>query len=307
MTDVMRWTIGDVQITRVVDMADFAIEPQFLFEVETQSVLQEDWMRPEFVTDEGALLVSVHAFVVESAGQRILVDTCLGNDKPRHTEAWNMRRSGFLDDLRAAGFDPATIDVVICTHLHVDHVGWNTRLEDGRWVPTFPNARYLFGRIEWEHWSAELEAEAKAAEADGDHAAQLLQVGVVMGDSVLPIIEAGLHELVEVDHRITSEIRLEPTPGHTPGHVSVHIVSAGQEAIITGDMLHHPLQCVFPEMGAHVDWDDRISSVTRRSFFARNCDRPVLILGTHFPTPTAGWLVSHGDHWRVQLAAPGER
>jgi glyoxylase-like metal-dependent hydrolase (beta-lactamase superfamily II) len=304
MEKLMRWRVGDVRITRVVDMADFPIEPQFLFNIETDKVLEEEWMRPDFVTPEGGLLVSVHAFVVEADGKRILVDTCLGNDKSRHTPAWNMRQGNFLQDLANAGFPPETIDIVVCTHLHVDHVGWNTRLEEGRWVPTFPNARYLFGRIEWDHWRHELEEEERLAATGGDHAAQLLQIGVVMGDSVLPIIEAGLHELVEVDHRITPEIRLEPTPGHTPGHVSLHILSQGEEAIITGDMLHHPIQCVFPELGAHVDWDSAVSGATRRTFFGRHADRPVLILGTHFPTPTAGWLRTHGDHWRVQLARP---
>ncbi|MEO5641391.1 MAG: MBL fold metallo-hydrolase [Sphingomicrobium sp.] len=304
MADNFSWTIGDVKVTRIVDMADFAIEPQFLFEIDTAKVLEQRWMHPHFMNDEGGLLVSVHAFVVESAGRRILVDTCLGNDKKRHTEAWNMRNSSFLDDLTAAGFAPDTIDIVVCTHLHVDHVGFNTMLVDGQWVPTFPNARYLFGRIEWDHWRHELEEEEKLAEAGDDHAAQLLQVGEVMGDSVLPIIAAGLNELVEVDHRITPEIWLQPTPGHTPGHVSVHIRSGGEEAIITGDMVHHPLQCAFPELGAHVDWSQAASGATRRTFFGENADRPILILGTHFPTPTGGWLVSSGDSWKVLLDKP---
>ncbi len=298
------WRIGDVRVTRIVDMADFTITPQFLFDIEIETVLAQDWMQPHFATATGELLVSVHAFIVEADGRRILVDTCLGNDKQRHTEAWNMRQGTFLQDLAAAGFPPETIDTVICTHLHVDHVGWNTRLENGRWIPSFPNARYLFGRIEWDHWRHELEEEQRLSEAGDDHAAQLLQVGMVMGDSVLPIIDAGLHQLVEVDHEITPGVWLEPTPGHTPGHVSVHIRSGGQEAIITGDMVHHPLQCAFPELGAHVDWSSTMSGETRRDFFGRNADRPILILGTHFPTPTAGWLVSHGSSWRISLTPP---
>ncbi len=304
MSNSLSWQVGEIRITRVVDMADFTIAPQFLFEIENETVLEQEWMKPHFITSEGDLLVSVHAFIVESAGRKILVDTCLGNDKTRHTEAWNMRQGSFLQDLSAAGFPPESIDTVICTHLHVDHVGWNTKLEDGRWVPTFPNARYLFGRIEWDHWRQEMEEERRLVAAGNDHAAKLLQVEIVMADSVLPVIAAGLHDLVEVDHVVAPGVRLEPTPGHTPGHVSVMITSNGQEAIITGDMVHHPLQCAFPELGAHVDFSKTMSGETRRSFFDRNADRPVLILGTHFPTPTAGWLVSDGDNWQVSLDNP---
>ena len=292
MTAALSWTVGDVRVTRVVDMSDFTIEPEFLFDLTHEQVRKHGWMQPHFTTPEGQLLVSVHAFVIEAGDRRILVDTCLGNDKTRNTAAWNMRTASFLEDLTAAGFPPESIDTVVCTYLHVDHVGWNTRLQDGRWIPTFPNADYLFGRIEWDHWRGEMEEEARQVAAGDDEAAQLLQVGIVMGDSVLPVIEAGLHKLVEIDHRISPEVYLQPTPGHTPGHVSVHISSKGEEAVITGDMMHHPIQCMHPELGAHVDWSNQISTETRRAFCREHADRPIMILGTHFPTPTAGWLVT---------------
>ena len=163
-------------------------------------MLPVDWLRPHFVDDQGQLVMSIHALVVESEGARIVVDTCLGNDKPRAIPDWNMRQGPFLRDFEAAGFARESIDRVVCTHLHVDHVGWNTMLVDGAWVPTFPRARYLIGSKEWEHWK---EAEEKMYRD-------------VMDDSVRPIFDAGLADLVEPDHKLTSEVWLEPTSGTPP-------------------------------------------------------------------------------------------
>ena len=195
------------------------------------------------------------------------------------------------------------IDTVLCTHLHVDHVGWNTRLVDGRWIPTFPNASYLFGRKEWEYWSAETD-EKLDNDVSQEVASEVLETRTVYQDSVRPIIEAGLHKLVEMDHKLTDEISLEPTPGHTPGHVSVRISSRGQHAIITGDMMHHPIQCTLPEASSNFDYSVAEASATRKEFLRCCADRPVLVLGTHFPEPTAGWIVSHGKSWRFSVS-PG--
>ena len=205
------------------------------------------------------------------------MDTCVGNDKPREVKNWNMRQGRFLEDLAEAGFPRERVDTVLCTHLHVDHVGWNTMLKDGKWVPTFPNARYLFGRKEFEHWSK--------APAGPDRDVQM--------DSVRPILDAGLADLVAMDHRITSEVYLEPTLGHTPGHVSVCISSKGDEAVITGDLMHHPVQCAEPDWAARFDVDPDAARRTRRAFLERHAGKPVLVLGTHFATPTAGRVVRH--------------
>jgi glyoxylase-like metal-dependent hydrolase (beta-lactamase superfamily II) len=185
------------------------------------------------------MLLSIHALLVESQGRRIIVDTCLGNDKERLVEGWGMRSGPFLSDIAEAGFPRERIDTVMCTHLHVDHVGWNTMLVDGEWVPTFPNADYLFAKPEWDYWSRHEQEE----------------YGPVVQDSVRPIVDAGLARLVDMDHRLTSEIWFEPTPGHTPGHVSVRISSNGEDAVITGDMTHHPCQLARPEWAAKVDFD----------------------------------------------------
>jgi glyoxylase-like metal-dependent hydrolase (beta-lactamase superfamily II) len=169
--------------------------------------------------------------------------------------------------------------------MHVDHVGWNTRLVEGHWVPTFPNARYLFGRTEFEHW-------ARSGEADERQ---------LLADSVQPIVEARLADLVASDHALNDEVHLEPTPGHTPGHVSVRLRSAGAEAVITGDLMHHPIQCGDPAIGSRFDVDPRVAFNTRLRFLREQADRDVLVLGTHFAAPSAGWVVSAGAAWRFAV------
>jgi glyoxylase-like metal-dependent hydrolase (beta-lactamase superfamily II) len=173
---------------------------------------------------------------------------------------------------------------VVCTHLHVDHVGWNTMLENGKWAPTFPKARYLLGRREYDFWSAHDDGEQQA----------------MLGDSVKPIFDAGLVQLVELDHVISPEIRLTPSTGHTPGHVSVMIESEGERAVITGDMTHHPCQL------AHPDWslgdnDPKAAALTRSRLFAEWADETILVIGTHFAAPTAGHVVRDGAAFRFAV------
>jgi glyoxylase-like metal-dependent hydrolase (beta-lactamase superfamily II) len=275
---VLRWQIGDVRIARIVE-AEGPTPGSFLFADATpEKLLQHAWLKPHFMTEEGMLISSIHAFVVESQGRVIVVDTCVGNDKPREVKNWNMRKGRFLEDMAEAGFPRERVTTVLCTHLHVDHVGWNTMLKDGKWLPTFPNARYLIGRKEWDYWSK--------AQDESDKAIQ--------NDSVRPILDAGLADLVESDHKVTSDVYLEPTPGHTPGHVSVRISSKGEDAVITGDLMHHPVQCAMPEMGSRFDTDPAQAAKTRKGFIEKYRDGKTLVLGTHFAAPTAGHFSEHG-------------
>jgi glyoxylase-like metal-dependent hydrolase (beta-lactamase superfamily II) len=207
----------------------------------------------------------------------------MGNDKPR-SGAGNMMKTDFLERFEAAGFARSTIDTVLCTHLHIDHVGWNTMFHEGRWIPTFPNARYLIARGEFNYWREKNE---------GDDAA-------IFGDSVQPVFDAGLMDLVDYDHRICEEVSLIPTPGHTPGHVSVSIISRGEKALITGDAIHSPAQMARPDWAAFVDYDQDASTQTRRGFLADVADTPVLVIGTHFVAPTAGVVVRDGDAYRFE-------
>ena len=281
---VLRWQIGDVRISRVVEIEGSSPGTFFFKDATPEKLLQHAWLKPHFMTDDGRLIASIHAFVVESQGKTIVVDTCVGNDKQRDVKAWNMRKGKFLEDMAEAGFPREKVTTVLCTHLHVDHVGWNTMLKDGKWTPTFPNARYLIGKKEYEYWSTQADG--------GDRQIQ--------NDSVRPILDAGLADLVKRTHKITSEVYLEPTPGHTPGHVSVHIASKGEEAVITGDLMHHPVQCAEPSWASNFDVDADKARVTRRAFLEKYKGGKVLVLGTHFATPTAGRLSADGRGYRFR-------
>jgi glyoxylase-like metal-dependent hydrolase (beta-lactamase superfamily II) len=271
------WQVGRVKVTRIAELElPIAYDPAapFMRDAEPQALRTMPWLYPDFVTAEDALILSVHALLVDAPGLRLVVDTCIGNDRPRGITGGAALHTPFLQRLGEAGWSRDGVDAVVCTHLHVDHVGWNTMLEGGRWVPTFPRARYLIGRAELAHWQAE-----------GDAAQQ-----VILGDSVQPIFDAGLAELVEADHRLSPEVWLEPTPGHTPGHVSVVIESDGARAVISGDFLHHPCQIAHPEWPSGSDIDPELAVATRRAALDRVADRPVLFIGTHFPAPTAGYI-----------------
>jgi glyoxylase-like metal-dependent hydrolase (beta-lactamase superfamily II) len=281
-----RWQIGDVTITRFVELETLSKGTFVLPEATLENVQREGkWLLPHFADETGRLRMSIHALVVESRGKRIVVDTCIGNDKRRGFPGWNQLQTSFLTDLEKGGFPRDSIDHVLCTHLHVDHVGWNTMLADGRWVPTFTKARYLFGRKEWAHWSVQEDKFVRDP----------------IEDSVRPIVNAGLADLIEDTHRITEEVWLEPTPGHTPGHFSVRISSRGDDAVITGDLMHHPVQCARPEWNCGFDFDNDQARKTRREFLERYANRPVLVLGTHFATPTAGLIVKEGNAWRLRV------
>jgi glyoxylase-like metal-dependent hydrolase (beta-lactamase superfamily II) len=278
---MLRWQIGGVRVTQIVELTTASLGPHVLPQATPDALAGIGWLDP-FLDSQRRIVLSMHALMIESRGSRILVDTCVGNDKARTYPRWNRMQSRFLEDFGAAGFTPERVDTVLCTHMHVDHVGWNTRLLEGRWQPTFPNARYLFAETEWKHWRVEPQ-----------------ETGPVFEDSVEPIFAAGLADLVSMDHRVNDEVTLEPTPGHTPGHVSVHVASRGEEAVITGDMIHHPCQMAHPEWSSTADVDPRQSAVTRSAFLERYSDRPVLVIGTHFAAPTAGRVVRDGAVFRL--------
>ena len=281
-----KWKIGNVEITRVVEIVSPTPATLLIPRATPEAIADLDtWLKPHFVDDEGNLLLSIHAFAVRSGDTRIVVDTCLGGGKSRPIPHWNQLESALLEDLTGIGFGREAVDRVLCTHLHFDHVGWNTVREGDRWVPTFPNARYLIAEKEWGYWQDE----------DDPYAPEAKQ------DSVLPVFEAGLVDLVETDHVLTDEVRLIPTPGHTPGHVSVLISSAGEEAIITGDLFHSPLQMAHPGWEDSADVDGGLAHETRSAFLEQHADKPMLILGTHFATPTAGHIVRDGDAYRFEV------
>jgi glyoxylase-like metal-dependent hydrolase (beta-lactamase superfamily II) len=282
---MLSWQIGAVKITCVVETVIPFPEGTLLQDATAGALKTSSWLFPHFAKEDGTLIASVQALLVEAPGLRLVVDTCIGNDKPRNLTGGNPLATPFLQHLADAGWSRDSVDAVICTHLHADHVGWNTMLVDGKWVPTFPKARYLIGKREFEHWSHESDEEQQA----------------ILGDSVRPVFDAGLVDLVETDHRISPELRLTPTPGHTPGHVSVMIQSEGQSAVITGDITHHPCQMAHPEWATSYDSDTQGATAIRAKLFAEWADQPILVIGTHYAAPTAGHVKRDGAAFRFEV------
>lgn len=271
----LSWQIGQVTVTRIVEMMlpmKAGAPGTFLPQATPEELQKHPWLYPHFVTEDHQLLLSIHALLVDAPGLRLVVDTCIGNDKPRSLLGGVALSTRFLQHMEAAGWSRESVDAVVCTHMHVDHVGWNTMRQGDRWVPTFPNARYLFNRTEFDHWNR----------FEEDNQRQ------IMADSVQPIIDAGLADFVALDHRISPDLRLVPTTGHTPGHVSVSIESQGQRAAITGDMSHHPCQMPHPNWSPAFDTDPYLAAETRARMFGEWADGDVLVIGTHYAGPTAG-------------------
>jgi glyoxylase-like metal-dependent hydrolase (beta-lactamase superfamily II) len=282
---MLRWKIGDVTVTRVVESElPVPYKYSFLKEATPQALREMPWLYPHFVNEAGAMVLSIHALLVDAPGLKLVVDTCIGNDKPRALIRNTVLQTEFLKHIAQAGFPRESVNAVVCTHLHVDHVGWNTMKDGDGWAPTFPNARYLIGKTEYEHWMKEAEGEQPQ----------------IMADSVIPIFDAGLAQTVEMDHRISAELRLIPTPGHTPGHVSVMIESKGESAVITGDMVHHPCQMGRPDWLSLFDADQPAANAQRHAMFGQWADKPILVIGTHFAAPTAGHVKRDGAAYRFE-------
>ncbi|MAA75481.1 MAG: MBL fold metallo-hydrolase [Salinisphaeraceae bacterium] len=288
--DIKSWKIGDIRVTRVPEIAGIQIPPDWLLtNVTAEDVKGYDWLRPGYADDEGNLLMTIQSFVIEAGGKTILVDTGVGNDKPRMSDFFSHLDNPFLEDLARAGFPAESIDMVVCTHLHIDHCGWNTRLVDGKWVPTFTQARYVFVEKEYEYW--------KVQPNEGENAN-------VFDDSVKPVIDAGLVDLVAADHELVPGVRLEFSPGHTPGHVCIHLDSGGQEALITGDLIYSPLQCANPDITSNFCSDPAQEARTRRDFFTRYQNTSVRFIGTHIADTTVGRIEPDGNNWKF-VAEPG--
>ena len=282
----LQFKVGDTSIHRVVESEAPIFDPFFFFPDLKPEILDQNrsWLEPRYIDPAtGKLVLCIQSYIVRTPHHNILVDSCVGNHKPRPARPfWDMMTSDRYErNLAAAGLGFDDIDFVMCTHLHIDHVGWNTRLDNGRWVPTFPNARYLFSGVELDHWQARSAA---------DHASCPW-----IADSVLPIVAAGQADCVKSDHVLNDLVRLIPTPGHTVDHFSVHVGHEGADAFITGDMVHSPLQARFPDLSMRLDHDRAQSARTRRAIFERFADQPTLFCTAHFPQPSVGKLVRRDD------------
>ena len=280
-------TLGGIEWRRIVESEEPDFDVFFLLPDANEESLapHRGWLEPRFLDPASdKLVMAMQSYLLRTRHHTVLVDACVGNDKERRFHApWAHRRSTrWLDNLAAAGLAPENIDFVMCTHLHADHVGWNTRLAGGRWVPTFPNARYVFARTEYEHWIALNEGGKKYSDGCID-------------DSVLPVVEAGQAEIVADDYEFDDDIRFAPTPGHTPGHVAIELESQGARAVLSGDVCHTPLQCREPGWSAIGCSDRAQSAATRRAFLERHADTDTLVMTAHFPAPSVGFVRARGD------------
>jgi len=265
--------LGGLEIARVLEDDQPIFSPWAMFPDASPAALESErgWLMPRFYNEDRELLEStMHSYVFRTDDHTILIDTCVGNDKPgRRRDSWREGKFPYLENLAAAGYAPEDIDLVLITHLHVDHVGWNTKLVDGRWEPTFPNARYVFSQTDLDS------LKAKYAAGDGQYVH-------VYQDSVKPILDAGLADPVGIGHMVEDGIRFEPAPGHTPGQVGIRITSDGTEGLVTGDVFHHPVQAAFPGWNSSACEHQPTAKDTRRAVFEDVADRDVLVMPAHF-------------------------
>lgn len=285
--------IGSFEVSRVADFEGPAFDPSEFFPDFDPAVVaaNADLLGPRLIDPAtGKLMFSFHSFVVRTGRHNILIDACIGNDKERPARPqWHRMRTSYIADLARCGVGVGDIDFVMCTHLHWDHVGWNTRLADGRWVPTFPKARYVMARREFEHWR-----HVHDSGADTPHAA-------AFDDSILPVVETGQALLVGDDYALEDGLWFEPYPGHTPGNVVIHARSGGERGVFAGDVMHHPLQCLKPEWSTRACTDAEGSRVSRTRLLAEYADSGTMMLPAHFPDPTAGWIRRHGQAYRFEF------
>jgi glyoxylase-like metal-dependent hydrolase (beta-lactamase superfamily II) len=277
--------IGSTTIHGIVEQEGPFFDALQFFPAMTRELLDENrkWLQPRFIDAQDRLMLCIQSYVVRTPHHTITIDSCVGNHKQRPTRPfWHMMNSDrYEKNLAASGFSVNDIDYVMCTHLHTDHVGWNTRLENGRWVPTFPKARYVFSDRELDYWTRR--------QTDDPTACPWIT------DSVLPIVAANRVNIVKSAHTFNDPIALIPTPGHTIDHYSVHVGKPGADAVITGDMIHSPLQARYPELGMMSDYDSLQAADSRRKLFGRFCDTSTLMCTAHFPSPSTGRVVRRQD------------
>ena len=282
MTD---FQIGDAAVDGVLEWLGIYRDPLEMYPDATREAVDahREWLVPHSLDPEtGRLIMAFRSYLIRTPRLTVLVDTCVGNDKERPLRPnWHRQNWPWLDNLRAHGVTPEDIDVVLCTHLHTDHVGWNTRLDDGRWVPTFPNAKYLFHSKEFEYWEGEFRHQEWIKDA--------------FIDSVLPVVEAGKAVMVSGDHEIDSGLWLEETPGHTPGAVCLNLQNSGGHAVFCGDLMHHPLQVPESQWSTIFCTDPDLSRETRMAFVDRFAETDSLILPAHFANKGGGRIVGTGD------------
>lgn len=295
----MRWKIGQTTITRIEEMTGPMFDPVRFLPDYDPAVFEanKSWLYPDHVDPaSGNLIASMHSWLIETSHHKILIDTCVGDDKSRMPfRNWHEMKTPWLHNFEATGVKPGDIDFVMCTHLHVDHVGWNTRLENGQWVPTFPNARYIMSTQEYEH-SSTLRDIAPVDDFDGVSKQ-------VFDDSIRPIMH--LADLIDGETEIIADLlRIIPSPGHTPGSIAIELTDQGQHGLFTGDICHHPIQVVYPDWNSAYCEIDELARMTRLKTLTHCSDHNALMLPAHFGGMHAGYVEQSDNRFNFDFASP---
>jgi glyoxylase-like metal-dependent hydrolase (beta-lactamase superfamily II) len=267
-------TLGEVTISRIVEIPRSSFPTAKILPESTAHAVSRhrDWLTPFWDPATDDIGSRIQTWIVRTPEHLVLVDTGVGNDKHRaDNPLWHMRQGHYLDDLSAAGVRPEDVDLVLCTHLHVDHVGWNTVMQGGRWTSTFPRARYVFAGEEWSFWK---EVDQAGMEPSG-----------CVADSVVPVVEAGQADFVDTAHAIDRWLTYEPTVGHTPGHVAVRLTTSAGNAVFSGDLMHRVVQVAEPQWSSCFCYDPAQAARTRREFVERCAASGDLVVPAHFPHP----------------------
>ncbi|HJQ09082.1 MAG TPA: MBL fold metallo-hydrolase [Candidatus Saccharimonadales bacterium] len=278
--------IGAATITPIFEISAGEVTQEGIPDATPEALKQIDWLRPHYIDEQGKQKTQVQSFLIEVGGKKIIVDGCTGDgrDRPDVPGLSNLH-TGFMERLKEV-CAPEEVDIVLCTHMHFDHVGWYTHRVNDQWIPTFPNAQHIFSEREFAYWNSRPEKE-------------MMEDIMGFDESILPLYEAGLIKLVSDDYQVTKEVSLVSTPGHTPSHVSVYIESDGQSAVISGDVLHHPCQIARPDWGSSFDTDTPQANNSRKELLERFADTDTVFIGAHFVEPIAGKVIRDGEGFKL--------
>ena len=284
--------IGSVEISRIYELTFLGQTAQDFFPDFRWEAMErhKHWLCPTyFDAESGRIPMDVQSFVLRTKHHVVMIDTCCGNHKERvAVPEFHQLNTGYMDRLAELGLGPKDVDYVMCTHLHLDHIGWNTRLVDGRWVPTFPNARYLVSRAEFETAEAEARTTKFAPTRDG------------WVDSVAPIVAAGLMDYVEDRHEVLDMLTVRPGPGHTKNNVLFELNSDGERALFAGDMLHSPIQIPYWQWSSKLCVDPKLAAQSRRELLERCVAENALMIPAHFLAPHVGRIREDGDTFAIK-------
>ena len=289
--------IGAYDVGRIAEL-QFPAFPagEFLPQATPEIIAEAKAKLPGRITDDGRVVMSFHSYVLKTGRHTIMIDTCcgVGKHRPGREQFADANKADFLGGLAAHGVKPEEVTHVMCTHLHWDHVGWNTKLVNGQWLPTFPNARYIVAKREYDYWDAFYQNEK--GKRDNLNA-------VAFEDSILPIKKADKIVLVADDFEIDKGLVLEGCHGHSPGHVVLNVDSGGQKGVFIGDVIHHPMQILFPHLSCRADFDMDASRVSRTALIEKHAGSGALVLPQHFATPSCGRIKKAGSSFTFDFVA----